>query len=48
MWHKMEKFKKQLKLKCGQFQIDFVEADIHQGFEQILHTYLLKRNKMQA
>lgn len=35
-----------LKLKCGQFHIDFVEADINQGFEQILFSYLVKRNSL--
>jgi uncharacterized protein (DUF58 family) len=35
-----------LKLKCGQYRIDFIEADIALGFEQILTAYLVKRNKM--
>ncbi len=35
-----------LKLKCGQFKIDFIEADIKQGFDQILYAYLVKRSKM--
>ena len=35
-----------LKLKCGQFNIDFIEADIAQGFKQILMPYLIKREKM--
>nr|NQU90206.1 DUF58 domain-containing protein [Bacteroidota bacterium] len=39
-------FKKELKLKCGQYRIDFVEADINKGFKQILLPYLLKREKM--
>ena len=39
-------FKKELKLKCGQYQIDFVEADINKGFDQILYPYLLKREKL--
>jgi uncharacterized protein (DUF58 family) len=34
-----------LKLKCGQYKIDFVEADIAQGFEQILSAFLVKRGK---
>ena len=38
----------ELKLRCGQFNIDFVEADIRQGFKQILLPYLLKRKKMMA
>jgi uncharacterized protein (DUF58 family) len=42
----MAKMRQQLKLKCGQFQIDFVEADIHEGFDQVLRPYLVKRTKM--
>ena len=38
----------ELKLKCGQFNIDFVEADISLGFKQILLPYLIKRGKMRA
>lgn len=39
-------FKKELKLKCGQYRIDFVEADINEGFNTILSSYLIKRSKM--
>jgi hypothetical protein len=35
-----------LKLKCAQFKIDFVEADINKGFDNILLPYILKRQKM--
>jgi uncharacterized protein (DUF58 family) len=35
-----------LKLKCGQYKIDFIEADIAQGFDQILSAFLMKRSKM--
>ncbi|MEZ4888681.1 MAG: DUF58 domain-containing protein [Chitinophagales bacterium] len=42
----MKKFLTELKLKCGQFSIDFVEADINQDFRQILLPYLVKRSKM--
>ncbi len=42
----MEKFKKELKLKCGQFKIDFVEADINLDFRQVLLPFLLKRTKL--
>ena len=41
-------FKEKLRLKCLQYQIDFVEADINKGFKQILQAYLVKRNKMGA
>lgn len=39
-------FAEQLKIRCGNYQIDFVEADIAQGFDTVLYTYLVKRSKM--
>ncbi len=42
----VQEYTQALKLRCGQFKIDFVEADINQGFKQILTPYLLKRQKM--
>tara|TARA_B100000768_G_scaffold182027_1_gene208578 strand:+ start:4406 stop:5341 length:936 start_codon:yes stop_codon:yes gene_type:complete len=42
----VSEFSAELKLKCGQYGIDFVEADIHAGFNQILLQYLVKRKKM--
>jgi uncharacterized protein (DUF58 family) len=42
----MEAYKKELLLKCGQYKIDFVEADINLGFNQVLMPYLVKRTKM--
>lgn len=44
----MSKFMDELKMRCLQYQIDFVEADIHQGFRSILQTYLVKRNRMKV
>lgn len=38
-WH-------QLKLKCGQYRIDLVDADINKGFEPILLEFLVKRARM--
>lgn len=35
-----------LKLKCLQYGIDFIEADINKGFDLILLPYLIKRKKM--
>ncbi|MFV0540728.1 MAG: DUF58 domain-containing protein [Aestuariibaculum sp.] len=35
---------KDLKLKCMQYKIKYVEADITQGFNPILTTYLVERN----
>jgi uncharacterized protein (DUF58 family) len=40
-------FKKELSLKCAQYRIDFIEADINEGFEQVLLPYLVKRTRMQ-
>jgi uncharacterized protein (DUF58 family) len=43
---KMQERKASLKLKCAQYKIDFVEADINEGFQPILLSYLVKRSKM--
>jgi uncharacterized protein (DUF58 family) len=43
---KTEELFYQLKLKCGQFGIDFIEADIGKDINQILLPYLIKRSKM--
>ncbi len=43
---KMNAFNKALKLKCAQYKIDFIEADINKDFSQVLRPYLLKRGKM--
>lgn len=37
---------KQLKLKCAQFKIEFVEANVGNDFSQVLLPFLVKRNKM--
>jgi uncharacterized protein (DUF58 family) len=42
----MQKFEKELKLRCGQYKIDFVEADINLDFRQVLLPFLTKRTKM--
>ncbi len=42
----MHQFVEELKFKCLQYQIDFVEADINKGFRGILQSYLVKRSKM--
>ena len=36
----------ELKIKCGQYQIDLVEADIHQNFSDVLLNFLLKRKRL--
>jgi uncharacterized protein (DUF58 family) len=35
-----------IKLKCNQFNIDFVDADINDDFSQVLLSYLIKRKKL--
>jgi uncharacterized protein (DUF58 family) len=42
----MDTFKQELKLKCAQYKVQFVEADINETFGQVLLPFLLKRNKM--
>jgi uncharacterized protein (DUF58 family) len=42
----LQQFYHELKLRCGQYRIDFIEADIENGFEQILSAYLVKRDRM--
>lgn len=43
---KVKEFKEDLKMKCLQYKVDYVEADINQGFHPILQSYLVKRSKM--
>lgn len=42
----LHKQQKELKEKCLSYKIDYVEADIALGFQQILSAYLLKRQKI--
>lgn len=42
----MTEFEHRLKLRCGQYKIEFVEADINMGYRQILLPFLMKRSKM--
>ncbi len=42
----MKKFMEALRFKCLQYKIDFIEADINQGFRPILQSYLVKRQRM--
>lgn len=43
---KMTEYQNVIINKCLQFNIDYTNADINQGFYQILNSYLVKRNKM--
>jgi uncharacterized protein (DUF58 family) len=43
----MSAYRKELMLRCRQYHIDFVEADIDKGFQQVLMPYLVKRIRLQ-
>ena len=36
----------ELKLKCGQYHIDIIEADINENFRHVLQSYLIKRGRV--
>lgn len=42
----MSDYKNLIKLKCGQYHVDFVEADVNEGFREVLLPYLIKREKL--
>lgn len=42
----MSKLYEELKIKCGTYKIDMIEADISESFDKILGAYLIKRKKM--
>lgn len=39
-------YQKALQLKCAQYRIDLIDADINQGYNAVLQAYLIKRQKM--
>lgn len=41
-----DQFHKALKMRCNQYKIDFIEADVQSDFNGVLQTYLIKRAKM--
>jgi len=41
----VEKYFKNIRLKCSQYQIKYVEANINESFNTILTTYMLERQK---
>ncbi|WP_316816022.1 DUF58 domain-containing protein [Pedobacter nyackensis] len=43
---KMEAYRQIIQLKCTQYKIDMIDADIAKGFHPILQAYLIKRQKM--
>ena len=42
----MSSYMDKLRLKCLQYKIDLIEVDINKGYDQIITSYLLKRQKM--
>ncbi len=42
----MNAYRKKIELKCLQYGIDIIDADVNLGFEQVLLPYLLKRNAL--
>jgi len=42
---KMKEYFNAIKLKCGQYHIDLVEADINAGFKKVLLPFLIKRSR---
>jgi len=43
---KVSRYFSDIKLRCGQFDVDFVEADIRQDFREVLLPLLIKRQKL--
>lgn len=41
----VKEYFKQLKLKCLQYKIKYVQSDVNQGFNDILTTYMIERQK---
>lgn len=41
----VEDYFKSIRLKCGQYKIKYVEADINKSFDKILTTYMVERQK---
>jgi uncharacterized protein (DUF58 family) len=42
----LQNYRRALQLKCAQFHIDLVDAYIEDGYNNVLKSYLIKRNKM--
>ena len=43
---KASEWQNNLKLRCGDLKIDYVEADMKHGFNRVLVSYLMRRQKM--
>ncbi|HVW98130.1 MAG TPA: DUF58 domain-containing protein [Mucilaginibacter sp.] len=42
----LHSYRRELELKCAQYHIDIVDACIGEGYNSVLKSYLIKRNKM--
>jgi len=42
----LQRYRHELELKCAQYHIDLIDAYIEEGYNNILKSYLIKRNKM--
>jgi uncharacterized protein (DUF58 family) len=42
----LQKYRHELELKCAQYHIDIIDAYIEDGYNHVLKSYLIKRNKM--
>jgi uncharacterized protein (DUF58 family) len=42
----LAQYRHQLELKCAQYHIDLVDVNIEDGYNSVLKSYLIKRNKM--
>jgi uncharacterized protein (DUF58 family) len=42
----MREYLQQLRMKCHQFKIDFIEVDVKEPFQRVLAQYLIKRARM--
>ena len=44
--NKIKNYFKKIELKCTDYKIEFMPADINKGYDDILLKFLLKRQKM--
>ncbi len=42
----LKEYHLKLKMKCNQLKIDFISANIQDGYSDVLQTYMIKRSKM--
>jgi len=42
----LNQYRHELELKCAQYKVDIIDANIHEGYNHLLKTYLVKRNKV--